>query len=186
MATRKAFQHSASWASVWRMTSSWARRPMTGISDGRIWWLDLLIFLWKVRNRCIRLIDTHTHRVCKYLYSTSYQHCYKWHTDRVCQHIPQMKAKSGIGWRREGEKNDYTCWTNKQYSTYSHGIKVLKNPLWSRSTSTQQHCGHCYVTKRGTWVKKSWIISLSSSVLQYDTVKQIKTLSTVKNHWLLY
>lgn len=86
MATRKAFQHSGSWASFWRMTSSRAKQPMAAISDGRIWWLDLLIFLWKMRNRC-----EHLPRQIHILYTNiyiSYQCCCKWHSDGACQHIP--------------------------------------------------------------------------------------------------
>ena len=62
MATKKAFQHSGSLAKLWRMTSSRVRQPITDISDGRICWLDLLIFLWKMKQTDVHIWSAkHTH-----------------------------------------------------------------------------------------------------------------------------
>lgn len=61
MASRKAFQHSVSWARVWRMTSSLLRLPTADKSEGTMWRLSMLILLWKektyIRHTCTKKVN---------------------------------------------------------------------------------------------------------------------------------
>lgn len=72
MANRKAFQHSGSWAKVWRMTSSRARQPIADISGGRTCWLRWLMFLWKKWSiQMSTFAQAHSHFKCISTYLTS-------------------------------------------------------------------------------------------------------------------